>query len=83
MNHTKTARRLHSLLAKCSGGVVATKSELAELLECNKKTIDRSVSALRADGLIRVEYLHDEETGGQIANRYTAVEPLEEEVRRP
>ena len=50
-------------------GESCTKAQIAEALGRNKKTIDRLIMRLRADGLIVSEPMWDER-GGQVANRY-------------
>ena len=50
-------------------GESCTKKEIALALGRNRKTIDRLVSRLRAEGLLVCEYMWDER-GGQRANVY-------------
>lgn len=54
------------------GGTCQSKRELAELLDCNVKTIDRCLSDLRKRGLISVEMRFDEH-GAQVSSRYRVV----------
>ena len=53
-------------------GEGCSKAQIASELGRNQKTIDRLVSALRADGLLVVE-TRWAESGGQLANSYRLV----------
>ena len=50
-------------------GQSVSKAQIAAALNRNVSTIDRLVTALRADGLLVVEHRWAE-TGGQLANAY-------------
>lgn len=65
---TPTERQILSFLANHEG-VPCTKAEIAEALGRNRKTIDRLVSNLRADGLLISEPSWGE-NGRQLANTY-------------
>lgn len=52
-----------------AGGVRCTKREMAEMLGCDVKTVDRAIAHLRREGLIEVEPRYHE-NGGQLANTY-------------
>lgn len=65
---TKTERQILRYVADHEGES-CTKGELATALGRNKKTVDRLVSKLKADGMLAVDYAWDE-NGGQLANVY-------------
>lgn len=65
---TKTERGILRYVAEHEGEP-CTKGELAAVLGRNKKTIDRLVSKLKADGMLAVDYVWDD-NGGQRANVY-------------
>lgn len=65
---TKTEREILRYVAKHEGES-CTKGKLAAMLGRNKKTVDRLVSKLKADGMLAVDYVWDE-NGGQCANVY-------------
>ena len=72
---TPTQERLLGYIAEQtreSGAACSTKRELAGMLSCNVKTIDRAVSRLRREGYIVTEAAF-EENGGQLANYYRVV----------
>ena len=55
-----------------TGGVCATKLDLARTIGCGEKTIDRAVSCLKARGLLDVEMCFDEH-GAQRPSVYRAL----------
>ena len=65
---TKTERQILRYVAEHEGES-CTKGELAASLGRNKKTVDRLVSKLKADGMLVVDYVWGE-NGGQLANVY-------------
>ena len=65
---TPTERRILLYVAR-HNGKACSKGEIAQELGRNKKTVDRLVARLRADGLLESEPVWDE-NGGQRANVY-------------
>lgn len=65
---TPTERRIIAYISEREG-FPCTKGEIAAALGRNRKTIDRLVSHLRADGLLVSEPAWAE-NGGQLANSY-------------
>lgn len=65
---TPTERRILTYLAEREGQP-CTKAQIAADLGRNRKTIDRLVSKLRAEGLLVSEPTWGED-GGQLANTY-------------
>ena len=65
---TPTERRI-LLYVACHNGKACSKGEIAQELGRNKKTVDRLVARLRADGLLESEPVWDE-NGGQRANMH-------------
>lgn len=65
---TPTERRILTYLAEREGQP-CTKAQIADDLGRNRKTIDRLVSKLRAEGLLVSEPTWGED-GGQLANTY-------------
>lgn len=65
---TPTERRILAYLAEREGQP-CTKAQIADALGRNRKTIDRLVSQLRADGLLVSQPMWGED-GGQLANTY-------------
>ena len=65
---TPTERRILLYVAR-HNGKACSKGEIAQELGRNKKTVDRLVARLRADGLLESEAVWDE-NGGQRANMY-------------
>ena len=55
-----------------SGAAQATKKELSQLMGCSVKTIDRAITRMSREGLIKVEPCHSE-NGGQLSNAYSVV----------
>lgn len=69
---TKTQESILRYLAgetALNGGVSCTKQQLADLLGRNVKTIDRSLSDLRRQGLVEARTNFDE-NGAQVSNTY-------------
>ena len=72
---TPTQERLLGYLAAqttISGAARATKKELSQLMGCSVKTIDRAITRMSREGLIKVEPCHSE-NGGQLSNAYSVV----------
>lgn len=65
---TPTERRILVYIAEREGQP-CTKAQIAQALGRNRKTIDRLVSQLRADGLLVSQPMWGED-GGQLANTY-------------
>ncbi len=65
---TPTERLILDYLAKCEGQP-RTKAQIAADLGRNRKTIDRLMAHLRAEGLIVSQPTWNED-GGQLANTY-------------
>lgn len=55
-----------------SGVAQATKKELSQLMSCSVKTIDRAITRISREGLIKVEPYHSENRG-QLPNVYSVV----------
>ena len=65
---TPTQERLLGYIAAqttISGAAQATKKELSQLMGCSVKTIDRAITRMSREGLIKVEPCHSE-NGGQL-----------------
>ena len=72
---TPTQERLLGYIAAqttISGAAQATKKELSQLMGCSVKTIDRAITRMSREGLIKVEPCHSE-NGGQLSNTYSVV----------
>ena len=72
---TPTQERLLGYIAAqttISGAAQATKKELSQLMGCSVKTIDRAITRMSREGLIKVEPCHSE-NGGQLSNAYSVV----------
>lgn len=70
--HRFTREKILDLISEAmeiSGGLVATKRELAERCGCVSVTVDLAVKGLRRSGQIEVLPQFDE-CGGQVANVY-------------
>ena len=73
---TPTQERLLGYIAAqttISGAAQATKKELSQLMGCSVKTIDRAITRMSREGLIKVEPCHHSENGGQLSNAYSVV----------
>lgn len=72
--HAFVHERLLILVARETerhGGLRYGKQEASQLLGCNQRSVDRAMTRLRRDGLIR-SIPQFNERGGQIANEYRA-----------
>lgn len=68
-------RRVLSLVKAASrngGALTASKREIAAMVGCHEKTVDRTMRMLRDEGLVEVAYKHGK-NGGQLANEYRFV----------
>ena len=69
---TPTQERLLGYIAAqttISGAAQATKKELSQLMGCSVKTIDRAITLMSREGLIKCH----SESGGQLSNAYSVV----------
>lgn len=79
---TPTQERLLGYIAAQtmkSGAARATKKELAQLMHCNIKTIDRAITRMSREGLVKVEPCHLE-NGGQVSNAYSIIDEARQKV---
>ena len=69
---TPTQERLLGYIAAQTTISGAAQKELSQLMGCSVKTIDRAITRMSREGLIKVEPCHSE-NGGQLSNAYSVV----------